>query len=333
VSFLEGIFLTLFILSVGLLASVLIYYWYFRTYTREKFAFRVFLFIASLTTTIVLVLLAPKSTIGFIVEVANKLFHTHFPEYEPSFSDKMLSLVLVGLLIYLALALYRDWPGNISIREHDARFSGTPPNLLSSAAAAVIHRNSPNMQPYLVGRRPTEKFDHQLSPAESKAWHIWVARTLTISSNQFHIDEVKDWYADKYLFISRYGPKSLPIGILCCRIFPDTEIIRTVIDFISTQAAIPEMLVVAVEAESRSKFSERVASVTVEYRFRDEMMNGLVDFSTYKNDIQYRYEIAEIAEGYSLKLPDVYVACAANDQRFFNEHLRRGHRSLCFRLG
>lgn len=310
-SLLEAIFLALFLLSLGLFATVLIYYRYFRAYTRERFAFRVFLFIASLTTTIVFVLLAPKSTIGFIVEIVNHLFHTRFPEYEPSISDKLLSLVLVGLLIYFALALYRDWPGNISVREHDAKFSGAPPSLLSSAAAAVIHRNSPSLEPYSSGRRTAEKLDHQLSPTESKAWHIWVARILAISSNQIHIDEVKDWYVEKHLFISRYGPKSLSIGILCCRTSPEVETIRAVIEFISTQAAMPEMLVIAVESENKSKFSERIANVAVEYRFRDEMLNSLVDFSTYKNDIQYRYEGAEIAEGYSLKLPDVYVACAA----------------------
>src|SRR5262249_3303860 len=84
-----------------------------------------------------------------------------------------------------------------------------------------------------------------------------------------------------------------------------------IIAFIAHQSSPPELLVVAVEAEHHARFTENVANVDIEYRFREEMLHGLVDFSTYRDDIQYRYEAAEIAEGYSLKLPDVYVACAA----------------------
>jgi hypothetical protein len=310
-SAIEVIFLGISVLSLVLFVSVVIFYKYFRTYTREKFAFRVFLLIASLCINVVLILLAPKSTVGIIIEITNYLFGIHLPDAEPSFSDKALAIFIIGLLVYLALSLYRDWPGNISVREHDARFGGNQPNLVANAFAAVVHRKSPSLQPYAGPKRQLDKFEQQLSPTESKAWHIWVARILSITSHQFHIDEVKDWYSDRKLFISRYGPKNIPIGILCCSSFPTPSAVENAVEFVTSQTSLPSRLIVAIELGSENKYSTALNGISIEYRFRNEMLDGLVDFSTYKNDIKFRYELAEIAEGYSLKLPDVYVACAA----------------------
>lgn len=40
------------------------------------------------------------------------------------------------------------------------------------------------------------------------------------------------------------------------------------------------------------------------------MLDDLVDFSSYRSDIEYRYAKAEIAEGYNFTIPDVYVPSA-----------------------
>src|SRR6266478_6775995 len=53
-TFLEVLFLGLALLSLILLGVVLFYYWFFRTFTRERFAFRVLLFSASLCLTVVI---------------------------------------------------------------------------------------------------------------------------------------------------------------------------------------------------------------------------------------------------------------------------------------
>jgi hypothetical protein len=210
--------------------------------------------------------------------------------------------------MHFALKLYRNWPGEVSVREHEASLHGLKPHLIGDSIAALADLTGRVPLQIYVGHqsaRSTAEFSFQ--PSETKAWHTWVARVLQLSSSQFHIDELKDWFPDKQLFISSYGPKGTTIGVLACQQRPNQVAIDDAIEFIRGQASTPARLIVAISDEVGERSSESTRSVEIEYRYRNEMLSSLVDFSTYRSDIKFRYETAEISEGYPYRMPDVYV--------------------------
>ena len=126
-----------------------------------------------------------------------------------------------------------------------------------------------------------------------------------------HIDEFRDWFSDRGLFISSYGLKKSIVGILCTDWRPSEDELAKAIHFIEEQAGPPKRLIVAIDADAGNRGSAFIRGVEIEIRFKHELLDSLVDFSKYIEDINFRYELAEIAEGYAFKLPDVYVPSAA----------------------
>src|SRR5580704_6313751 len=212
----EIVLLTLLAVSIILLVVVFFYYRFCRQYTRERFAFRVFLLIASLSSSLIVLLLSGKNTFDGTVSILARSLGTGGVAFEPSYSDKILAVILIIALMYFALKLHRNWPGEISEREHEARLFGLTPRLFGDTIAAIADfTGKVPLQIYSTDRSGVAERDIALLPADTKAWHAWVARILQLSSNQVHIDELRDWFSDKQIFVSTYGPKNVVLGVLC----------------------------------------------------------------------------------------------------------------------
>src|SRR6476620_10311783 len=96
----DYLFLFLLCLSLILLIAVLGYYWSFRKYTRERFAFRVFLLISSLSGSLILIILSGNTALGLSAALIADFLGLDSTQYEPSFSDKALAVVLIlGLIV------------------------------------------------------------------------------------------------------------------------------------------------------------------------------------------------------------------------------------------
>lgn len=239
----EIVLLCLALASLALLVVVLLYYKYSRKFTRERFAFRVFLLISSLSASLILILISSKTTVAMTIAVVAKLFGVDVTEFEPSLSDKLLAVGLILALIYLALKLHRDWPGEISVREYQARLVGLNPGLIGGVVAAVgeISGKVP-LEVYSGSISSQQGSDISFSPNENKAWHHWAVRILQLKMNQLHIDELRDWYADQRLFIGGYGPNRSTLAILCLDEIPSGDVIQKSIDFVGSKLGIPLVL-------------------------------------------------------------------------------------------
>src|SRR5438034_5932466 len=133
----EIVLFCLLVLSLLLLGGTLLYYRYARNFTRERFAFRVFLLISSLSATLIFVIVSSKTTFAVTLGLVAKLFGIGPVEFEPSFSDKCLAVIVILALIYLAIKLHRNWPGEISVREYQAKIIGLRPGIIGGTIAAV----------------------------------------------------------------------------------------------------------------------------------------------------------------------------------------------------
>lgn len=310
---LEIILAVLLAISLILLIVVLVYFKYFRIYTRERFAFRVFLLIASLTASLAVLILSGGGAITQALNLFAKLIGFGAIDHQPTFSDKTLAVGLILALVYLAVKLHRNWPGEISTREHEAALLGLKPSVVRGAIAAIADiAGNVSLHTYSPTRRDLSILETLSSPTETKAWHYWVARILQISSNHMRIDELKDWFPDKKLYISAYGLKKMTVGIMCCEEAPPKDDVLQAITFVTEQSGAPIKFIVTVNSDNGVRSVEFYGDVEIEFRYRNELLDTLVDFSRYIEDINFRYETSEIAEGYPYKLPDVYVPSAGH---------------------
>jgi hypothetical protein len=300
--------IALLIFSIGCVLGMLLYYKYGLSYTRERFAFRVFLTCSSLSSLMIFFIFGKDMLLGAIVDVINGMLGTSIPNLQVSASDKILACLIIFAIIYLGLRMHQNWPGAISTREHEAALVGIKPGILSGTLAVLED---------ITGRAPLERRDsgnrpHTYSreifaPTETRAWHSWVARILQLKSNQIRIDELKDWYPERKLFIGRYGNSERPIGVLCSTEVPPWSEVISAINFIEAERAKPARVIVAVEKSIADHAQLNHDSISIDYCYREEMLDDLVDFTFYREHIRELYEITEIAEGYNFKLPDVYV--------------------------
>ena len=295
------------VLSIVFLLIVLIYYKFFKKYTREKFAFQVFLLILSLSSTFLIMVFSPQSSIGFAISLLGRLAGIDTQSYQPTVTDKLLGAFVIAALIYLAINLHRNWSGEISTREKEANLVGLKPELMRDVVASISdYYGKAPLQVHNAGRKVRSTSEYSASPTESKSWHQWAVRVLQISSAQLHIDELKDWYPDYDLYIGRYGSKRLPVVVLCLAAAPSESQIDLAIQFAKNQGVQPLSIVVAIDGAG-SRENVRRGDHAIEFRYRDEMLDDLVDFGPYFDDIRFRYEGAEIAEGFKWKIPDLYV--------------------------
>jgi hypothetical protein len=274
-----------------------------KEYTRERFAFKAALLVIGLCSTVVSSFLAGPDLLGVVAT----WLELDLSEVQPSISDKLLALVVLLIVVWFVVRLHKNWQGPISVREHEAALLGIKPGILSGSLLALsTYVGRSKLDIYEPSRRSRDA-DFVPSPSATYAWHSWVARILQLSSNQFHIDEVGDWHAEEQVFVSSYGKDRQSIGILCSASEPSKSELQKAKKFIETQAGKVSRIIVAIESVSSTAKHSRVDGTDFEFRYRDELLESLVDFDSYRESIRFRWEDVEIAEGYQLKLPDVYV--------------------------
>jgi len=218
---------------------------------------------------------------------------------------------MIGMLGVLAIWLHRNWPGAVSTREHQAKLVGVQPTLLAGVLAAIND---------YTGRAPLQTYEDSSSsgsmpgppmpPPVTRAWHVWVARTLPLISKQIRIDELRDWYAEEQLFIGRYGQQNQILGVLCLYGPPSNDKLAAAINFITTEAGKPIRIIVAIENVVGNRRREFLSDVEIDWRPKNEILDSLVDFTPYRQFIRFSYEAAALSEGYDLTLPKIYVPSA-----------------------
>ena len=110
----EGLYLTIAAVSVLSFVALLVHYFFFRRYTRERFAFRTFFALLSLSITFLTMLVMGNSFIEFVIAHLLRLFGIADVEFSVGLSDKILGLIVVVFLGIVALKMHKNWKGEIS---------------------------------------------------------------------------------------------------------------------------------------------------------------------------------------------------------------------------
>jgi DNA replication protein DnaC len=306
----------LFVVSIACF-SYFLYLKYSAKYTRERFAFLGVTTMTTLTANFFLQINSSQSYYSAFINTSNFVFKTKIASYQPHLSDHLLVLVMLIFLMYFITNLHKNWNGPISeISYHKLRFNENSTivneamlqlkDFISKDKAIVIHKENDNknqgtiFNPYVEDKMP---------------WYENVHELLKLSSYQYKIDLNKDYYHEEKCFISKYGLNDELTAILCTIEYPKISTIRKFINFTKSQKKEITKHIIAVKNFDSKETTIKEYDTNIVIRNENEMLNSLIDFSSYHQFIKDQFTNKQITVNSSKTLYDIYVKLNGKDDK------------------
>ncbi|MGE8428003.1 MAG: NACHT domain-containing protein [Sphingobacterium sp.] len=298
-------------LSILLLVALgyILFLKFFKKYTRERFAFVSVGAISVFITTVLLQIYSSEGYVSAFVNFSNAAFDTKFETYKTDFRDHLLTIILLIVFIYFVLHVFKNWNGPISHKTFEKNKYSVPSNILDEAAFQLISLlKNDRVTPYIEdqnGNLNSIFINHDISKLP---WHINVHQLLTYSSDQFKIHETEDYYQKEKCYLGYYGKgKKHVIAILCTYSYPKINQIDDFINFVErTEAQVFEFIVAVKKGnEEMQTVFHKGREITI--RYEDEMLESLIDFTSYFDSCKRRFYSEKVTMGESYSLSDIYV--------------------------
>ena len=291
---------------VVLLIAIFIITWRRRTgksrEVREQYAFRCVVLLIGLAGDTICAL-----TSGYtFVDVAAAFLGI---EIQESLAVTVVTKLLVVLVFFATLAVvvqtYRRWDGPVSRRQHQMDMRMEESSLFLDFLVALTN---------CFTRTEGLAVYHKLQTAEQRQWgeivgdppwHVEFAEIYNILSNQAHIRPAEDWHPQASCLISSYADGK-KIAVYCTETLPDRKAVDDFLGYIHQYHANYLQILVAIKLGRQPDFSEDRGALQIRYLFKENALDGLVDFSGYRSAICRLYQ-SPLMQGTSLRIEDVYV--------------------------
>jgi len=298
------------IVAITILLGITLYLYLRRKYTKERFAFFAVVTLAALAFTIVAPILASQSIWGILALSINQIFGFSIPYEEPSFSEQALAVIIFIVCSNFLLRIHRNWDSEvISKRQYENdkrnRNSGIYRDFIAQSKAFL----NPKYKLELFDPKQNSASQNILGTLENEKlpWHENVAEILELTSTQYKINIDSDWYKEQKCFISEYGKEDHKIHIYCFLGNPTNEEVKKIIENAKRESKVPTKIIITIEEWGNNSEVE-YEGFEISYRYKNEMLDSLIDFSNYKNYIQKRFSKSEIDIGTDLTISDMYVS-------------------------
>lgn len=318
---LEKIMLGCIILLFILLVIVLLILKYRKKYTKEKFAFFSVATLSTLAVVIILPILNSNTLLSIIIILVNKFFSLNFTLGQPDWTGKLFSVIIWLGFAYIIIQLHKNWEGAVSTNQHENERIHIQRGILSDTLIQLqyfLKREKFEIyeaKKFFSAGNILRKVDDEKLP-----WHVQVAELLALISRQYKIDLETDWYGEQKCFISKYGKETNSIGIYCIQSEPSEAEINNFIKFLESQKQKVKKLIIAIKKGLNEKESRIVDGFEIEFRYEQEMLENLVDFSDYHEFVRQQYLEKEISKGSGICIGDIYVESNGRNQN--NEEIR-----------
>lgn len=300
------VFLTLVIVaSLG----YIFYLKLFKKYTRERFAFIALTVMSGMVITVLFQIYSAEGFISAFIQTSNGLFNAGLSTHKTDWRDHTMTIILLFLLMRYIISLYKNWAGPISIETYDKQRFSQPSTMLQEAKLQLQHFLShQKIHPYIQNKQTGLQNLFTNTDQEKMPWHVNVYELLTFSSDQYKLDLKNDYYDNEQCFISTYGKdKKNVIAILCCKQYPKDSAIRDFVAFVRKHSRTVYKYIIAVKEGKGDEKNVMWQGTELCIKNEEEMLNNLVDFSSYNELIQKRYTENPITEGGKHTLEDIYV--------------------------
>jgi hypothetical protein len=282
---------------------------YFKRHTRERFAFMGMTVITALVSTLILQIYSAQGYVSAYIYTSNFLFSTNLTSYQTDFKDHILTIVTFWLVMRFILKLHKNWDGPISeTLFNKLRFHENPTifqeaflqfkDFISKDKTIIPHIESEKNKNYNIF---TSHEDDKMP------WHENVYELLTFANQQYKIDLQKDYYPDQKCFISKYGLNNENIAVLCSLNFPNDITIRNFILFAKSLKIEFSKFIIAVKHYDSEILTIKRHDTEIIILNEGELLNTLIDFTSYKQFIKDSFTAKEITVGSNKTLQDIYV--------------------------
>lgn len=226
-------------------------------------------------------------------------------------------LFIFVLTCVLVVRTYGHWSGPVSRRQHTMNVEQMENGKLLNDFVYYIFRgisgNNQKLKKYIS--IPDEEMEVN-SITNELPWNREFARIYSIMSNQAHIDIERDWHEQQKCFISNYS--SHKIAILCNNEKPESNEIISFLEYIHTINSQYLRIIIAVKEGDDRNYTEQFGMYKVEYIFKENALDNLVDFSEYYYALEKLYK-RPVMSGSSLSIEDIYVEPRCKEEKSDSE--------------
>jgi hypothetical protein len=263
----------------------------------------------ALFSTFMIQIYSAQGYISACVYTSNFLFSTNLANYQTDIKDHFITIIGFALLMKFIFRLHKNWDGPISEILHNKWRFHENPTIFQEALLQFndFISKQKSITPYIEGER--NKYYNVFTPYEEDKmpWYMNVFELLTFANQQYKIDFQKDYYPDEKCFISKYGLNNDNIAILCSVDYPNESTIRNFILFAKSQKVEFSKFIIAIKNYDSEIVTIRKYDTDIIIRNEGEMLNVLIDFSTYKQFIKALFTVNEITVGSNKTLQNIYV--------------------------
>lgn len=307
----------IFVLLVIVLLCLLyiMYLIYFKKYTRERFAFMAVTLMSGLFSTLILQVNSSQGYVTAIINTSNFFLNTSISNYSTDIKDHLITLIGFVLLMRFISKLHKNWDGPISETLYNKRRFHENPTMLAEALIQLKDFLSKEkiIVPHVEGSKNKNYNIFSEHEADKMPWYENVYELLSFSDSQFKIDLIKDYYSAEKTFISKYGQTNQNIAIFCAIDYPNDSTIRNFVLFTKSQKLVFSKYIIAIKNYKGEIENIKKLDTDITVRNEDEMLNSLIDFSSYSHFIKDMFTSKEITVGSNITLNDIYVQLNAKN--------------------
>ncbi len=248
-------------------------------------------------------------------------------------SDLLPAIGIVSLVIVLFLCCrlvintYGQWNGPVSRRQHSMNLEQIENGKLIRdflyyayyMFCGTLDENS-ELRKYIPALSEAEMKENSIT--NEQPWNREFAQIYSIMSNQVHIDIDHDWHSMAKCFISDYA--SQKVAILCTHQKPDENEIVSFLEYIHTMNPSYFRIIIAVKNGTDENYVEKVGIYRVEYIFKQNALDNLVDFSEYYYALNKLYD-QPVMSGSDSKIKDIYVEPFCKEEKTGKEILLKDY--------
>lgn len=296
-------------------------------YIRENYAFKTISLLISLAATTITAITTNYTFWDVLV-----LF---FNLSKPSSGTEMIAKILTSVIfvtvcivvIIIIRKTYSTWSGAISKRQYKInKYKFDDSNLLKDFVVYLLSFFKRNVE--LTKRINLEYYNEINSNdiTEEIPWHIEFAEIYSIISNQVKINKSVDWHAHNRCFISDYGTQQHKVAILCCLNIPTDVQLESFLNYIYKLNDNYLYIIAAIKENTHQEknFTCRLNQNEIQFVFKNNCLESLVDFSEYFNAVEYLYK-KPLMQNSNLSIEDVYVEPNCRIDENQNEYALSAH--------
>lgn len=218
--------------------------------------------------------------------------------------SRTFTMVVFLVCCIAVLRLYKNWSGPVSRRQFQMNTQKMEDGHILSdlyAALAALFKENYDLKPH---QDPPRSAGLDEESVEDLPWHMEFAKIYSLMSNQARIEVKEDWHALQHCFISSYAGNQ-KIAVYCAVVMPSDQEIDAFWAYIHRLHPNYFKIIVAVKEGARADQPARRGQA-IEYIFKDEALDSLVDFSEYFRAIDAQYN-KPLMENADVRLEDIYV--------------------------